>query len=79
MPISYYMIGIIIQLILTFGIRFSYRFVFLLRCRSNKGDKEKKVMLIGAVSASQMIFRDIKSAKETNEKVVCFIDDNSNK
>lgn len=36
-------------------------------------------MLIGVVSASQMIFRDFKSAKETNEKVACFIDDNSNK
>ncbi len=79
MPISYYMIGIIIQLILTVGIRFSYRFVLLLRGRSNKCDKEKKVMLIGVVSASQMIFRDFKSAKETNEKVACFIDDNSNK
>lgn len=26
-----------------------------------------------------MIFRDIKNAKETNEKVACFIDDNPNK
>lgn len=79
MPISYYMIGITIQFILTLGIRFSYRFVLLLRGRSNKSDKEKKVMLIGAGSAGQMIFRDIKSAKETNEKVACFIDDNPNK
>lgn len=68
MPILYYMIGIIIQLILTFGIRFSYRFVLLLRGRSNKGDKEKKVMLIGAVSVGQIIFCDIKSAKETNKR-----------
>lgn len=79
MPISYYVIGITIQFILTLGIRFSYRFVLLLRGRSNKGDKEKKVMLIGAGSAGQMIFRDIKNAKETNEKVACFIDDNPNK
>lgn len=79
MPISYYVMGITIQFILTLGIRFSYRFVLLLRGKSNKGDKEKKVMLIGAGSAGQMIFRDIKNAKETNEKVVCFIDDNPNK
>lgn len=32
-----------------------------------------------AGSADQMIFRDIKNAKETNEKVACFIDDNPNK
>lgn len=46
MPISYYMIGITIQFILTLGIRFSYRFVLLLRGRSNKSDKEKKVGML---------------------------------
>lgn len=35
-------------------------------------------MLIGAGSAGQMIFRDIKHAKETNEKVYCFIDEKKN-
>ena len=40
---------------------------------------KKRVMLIGAGSAGQMIFRDIKHAKETSEKVYCFIDDNENK
>ena len=79
MPVSYYLIGIIIQFCLTLGIRFSYRFVLLLRGRTNKGMNEKKVMLIGAGAAGQMIFRDIKSARETNEKVACFIDDNPNK
>ena len=36
-------------------------------------------MLIGAGAAGQMIFRDIRSAVETNERVYCFIDDNQNK
>ena len=79
MPVSYYLIGIAIQFCLTLGIRFSYRFVLLLRGRTNKGINEKKVMLIGAGAAGQMIFRDIKNARETNEKVACFIDDNPNK
>lgn len=79
MPVSYYLIGIAIQFCLTLGIRFSYRFVLLLRGRTNKGAEEKKVMLIGAGAAGQMIFRDIRSARETNEKVACFIDDNPNK
>lgn len=79
MPVSYYLIGIAIQFCLTLGIRFSYRFVLLLRGRTNKGADEKKVMLIGAGAAGQMIFRDIRSARETNEKVACFIDDNPNK
>ena len=79
MPVSYYIIGIMCQFSLTLGIRFSYRFILLLRGRKNKNAHEKKVMLIGAGAAGQMIFRDIKGTKETNEKVVCFIDDNSNK
>ena len=79
MPASYYIIGIMCQFSLTLGIRFSYRFILLLRGRKNKNVHEKKVMLIGAGAAGQMIFRDIKGAKETNERVVCFIDDNSNK
>lgn len=79
MPASYYVIGIACQFILTLGIRFFYRFILLLRGRTNRSECEKKVMLIGAGSAGQMIFRDLKAAKETNEKVACFIDDNPNK
>ena len=79
MPVSYYIVGVAGQFCLTLGIRFSYRFILLLRGRMNQNESEKKVMLIGAGAAGQMIFRDIKAAKETNEKVVCFIDDNPNK
>ena len=80
MPISYYLFGIIIQFVLTIGIRFSYRFVLLLRGRKRDASGAgKRVMLIGAGEAGQMIFRDIRGAKETDEKVCCFIDDNKNK
>ncbi len=79
MPISYYVFGLLIQFILTLGIRFSYRFVLLLRGRRKEEVHEKKVMVVGAGKAGQMLLRDIKGAKEINEKVVCFIDDNPNK
>ena len=80
MPISYFLFGIVIQFCLTLGIRFSYRFVLLLRSRNNsEAPYCKRVMLIGAGAAGQMIFRDIEHAKETREKVYCFIDDNQNK
>ena len=79
MPISYYVIGITVQFIATLGIRFFYRFVLLLRGRTNNEVMKKNVMIIGAGSAGQMLFRDIKHAKETNETVACFIDDNPNK
>lgn len=80
MPISYYAFGLMIQFCLTLGVRFSYRFILLLRGRRNdEAEYEKRVMLIGAGSAGQMIFRDIKSSKEASERVYCFIDDNPNK
>ena len=46
MPVSYYLIGIVCQFSLTLGIRFSYRFIRLLRGRSNKSEHEKKVMFL---------------------------------
>ena len=79
MPVSYNVIGITVQFIATLGIRFFYRFVLLLRGRTNNEVQKKNVMIIGAGSAGQMLFRDIKHAKETNETVACFIDDNPNK
>ncbi len=79
MPISYYVIGTTVQFIATLGIRFFYRFVLLLRGRTNNEVQKKNVMIVGAGSAGQMLFRDIKHAKEINETVACFIDDNPNK
>lgn len=80
MPVSYYIFGIILQFVLTLGVRFAYRFILLLRGRREEpAASEKKVMLIGAGNAGQLILRDIKNSKETNERVCCFIDDNPNK
>ena len=80
MPISYYMMGAVIQFVLVLGVRFSYRFVLLVRARRTNLDRDRNnVMLIGAGEAGQMLLRDLTSAKESNDKVRCIIDDNSNK
>ncbi len=82
MPISYCIIGAVIQFIFVLGIRFAYRFVLLEKSRREAGLQKKaasRVMLIGAGSAGQMILRDIHNAKEVNERVCCIIDDNPNK
>ena len=79
MPLSYYCFGIVIQFILVVGVRFSYRFVLLLREQRSANEGISRVMLIGAGSAGQMILRDIRRAEEVHEKVVCIIDDNNNK
>ena len=77
MPISYYMIGAVLQAIFVLGIRFSYKF-FLSFSNRNWKKNSDRIMLIGAGSAGQMILRDVNEGPE-NGKVVCIIDDNSNK
>ena len=85
MPVSYYMIGMVIQFVLIVGIRFSYRFVLLqqgLVSRMLTGEKTEKtgrVMLIGAGSAGQMILRDVNNGRETIDRIYCIIDDDPNK
>ena len=82
MPISYYVVGSGIQFILVLGIRFSYRLVILERSKYRKmirKNSERRVMLIGAGSAGQMILRDIQRLERLNDTVCCIIDDNKNK
>ena len=84
MPISYHFVGALLQFIFVLGIRFSYRFILLLKDRSvpNEDGSERHVshvMLIGAGSAGQMILRDIRRSDEIHDKVVCIIDDDPNK
>lgn len=81
MPISYYVLGPLVQFSLTIGARFSYRFLILERSRrmKNHHNTGSRVMLIGAGSAGQMILRDMHKAKEVNDRVCCIIDDDPNK
>ena len=80
MPLSYYFMGGVFQTILLVGIRFSFRFIQILKRRSeNTVDEAKRIMLIGAGNAAQAILREISRAHEVKDKVVCIIDDNPNK
>ena len=83
MPISYYLIGAVLQFIFLAAIRFAYR-VFTgirnSRLDTNRGKRAGvRVMLIGAGSAGQLILKDMAQAREIRDKVVCIIDDNPNK
>lgn len=79
MPISYYIMGPTLQFLFMTAIRFSYRFVLLLRNEQTKAKTYGRVMIIGAGNAGQAISRDIQRSREINDKVMCFIDDNPNK
>ena len=80
MPLSYYLLGAVLQVILLLGIRFSFRFIQILKRRSETTDEEtKRIMLIGAGEAAQSILKALSRAQDATEKVVCIIDDNPNK
>lgn len=81
MPISYYLMGTVIQFFAVLAIRFSYRFVLLERSRRRKDMQSDAthVMLIGAGVAGQMILRDSFKNLDNPDKICCIIDDNSNK
>lgn len=82
MPISYYIVGIIMQFLLTIVSRFSYRFVLLLlagREYLKRSNYVSRVMIVGAGNAGRLLLRDIKRSTEYQDSVVCFIDDDRNK
>ena len=80
MPLSYYFMGAVFQVILLLGIRFSFSFIQILKRRSeNTEDNAKRIMLIGAGDAAQAILREMSRAHEVKDRVVCIIDDNPNK
>ena len=77
MPLSYYFMGAVFQFILTTGIRFSYRFILLLKNRRTSEDPTR-TMVIGAGAAATIVIRELKQKDVINEKVVAIIDDNPN-
>ena len=79
MPISYYLIGTMLQFVLMTGIRFSYRFALMVLGERLKSNAYGRVMVIGAGNAGQAIIRDIRRSRQINDRVLCIIDDDPNK
>ena len=79
MPYSYHIIGALMQVIFAAAIRFSYRLVLMLKRQQRNNKNSIRVMLIGAGDAGMTILRDVNKNIESNSRVVCIIDDNTNK
>ena len=80
MPISYYVIGTVFQFGLLILVRLLPRFMSYERGKSwHTNETADRVMLIGAGAAGQMLLRDMQLNRDTNDKIVCVIDDNPNK
>ena len=79
MPSSYHLVGFLLQLIFCAAIRFSYRFVLMIKRQWLNNKNSTRAMLIGAGDAGMTILRDVNKNYESNSRIVCIIDDNSNK
>ncbi len=84
MPKSYYFVGYMFNIIMTVGLRFSYRAVrsWMASREKEKNEQEEKpdrVMVIGAGQAGQAVIKEMQSSSHLNTEVCCVIDDNPNK
>ena len=77
MPLTYYVVGYLLSTILAVIGRFAYRIFLLFRVK--RGANYKRVMLIGAGDAGMQIIREISKSTKLDCKIVCIIDDNTNK
>ncbi|SCX03010.1 NDP-sugar epimerase, includes UDP-GlcNAc-inverting 4,6-dehydratase FlaA1 and capsular polysaccharide biosynthesis protein EpsC [Lachnospiraceae bacterium YSD2013] len=78
-PRSYYLFYVTILGIGAAGIRFSYRFLRILRSRQLSlrfGDNRKNIMIVGAGSAGNSILKEIEVSSYLTMNVCCLIDDN---
>ena len=80
MPLSYYILGALIQFLFLIFVRFSFRFIQIIKKHHEPLEEgAKRIMMIGAGNAAQAILRDMSRSIEVSDKVVCIIDDNPNK
>lgn len=80
MPISYYLIGALIQTVAIIGMRYSYRFTSLIRNSREKNSKPtSNIMIIGAGAAGQVVIRELINSNKLTANPVCIIDDDPKK
>ena len=79
MPISFHLIGFIMQIFFCAAVRFAYRLVLMIKRQHLNSKNASRVMLIGAGDAGMTILRDVNKNIESSSRVVCIIDDNTNK
>ncbi len=80
MPLSYHIFGGFFQLVFVIAVRFSYRlYLVLSSLRLRKNVNAGRVMLIGAGASGKMLLYEMKHSADTNDEVICFIDDDPDK
>lgn len=82
MPISYFVIGGLLETICVVGIRFSYRMIRLLFNSKDitRGDAAPiNVLIIGGGDAGRMIINELNHSKQIRRRARCVVDDDAKK
>ena len=81
LPRSCYVMGMILNFGMTCAIRFAYRFarIMVRQILPDRQARGKRIMVIGAGNAGQMIIKELHGSAKVSGKVCCVIDDNPNK
>ena len=80
MPLSYHVMGAMFQVFFVTVARFAYRCYLEILIRLRRPDAgTRRVMIVGAGAAGQMLHRDLRAHRRVPDRVVCFIDDDVNK
>ncbi len=77
MPRSYYVLWAVFMLFGLSIVRFSYRFLRMMKRERSK--ETANVMIVGAGQAGMLLAKEIQTSEYINKKLVCFVDDNPNK
>lgn len=78
MPRSFYIIRLLLMIIFVGGSRFSFRIIRTLIIRHEGNHRKKNTMIIGAGSAGRLLIEELHYNNNSDEKIVCVIDDNKN-
>ena len=80
MPLSFWVLGLMFSFLFTVALRFSYRFLRLVRLqlsRFTQSSKQENVMIIGAGEAGKALLTELLTSDHIHGcHVVCVIDDN---
>lgn len=81
MPISYIMVGALLEMLCVVGVRFSYRIVRIIfhRMDITVDDRPRNVMIIGGGDAGRMIVNELNHSPHIRCRVRCVIDDDPKK
>lgn len=75
LPMSFPLLNALFLICFICVVRFSYRFLRGIRHKSMKRGRQKRTMLIGAGNAGMLVLREFQNSENSQNRVVCIVDD----